>query len=51
LELFQKIVADAALDAGVEASILITLGQAEDHPIKLSFPESRYLKGFVVQVT
>ncbi len=51
LELFQKIVADAALDAGVEASILTTLGQAEDHPIKLSFPESRYLKGFVVQVT
>jgi len=51
LELFQKIVADAALDAGVEASILTTLGQPEDHPIKLSFPESRYLKGFVVQVT
>jgi len=44
-------VADAALDAGVEASILTTLGQAQDHPIKLSFPESRYLKGFVVQVT
>ncbi len=51
LELFQKIVADAALDAGVEASILSTLGQTEDHPIKLSFPESRYLKGFVVRVT
>ncbi len=50
-DLFQKIVADAALDARVDASILITLGQTEDHPIKLSFPESRYLKGLVVQVT
>ncbi len=50
-DLFQKIVADAALDARVDASILITLGQTEDHPINLSFPESRYLKGLVIQVT
>lgn len=49
-DLFQKIVADAALDAGVEASILEILGQADDHPIRLQFPEGRYLKGLVCRV-
>jgi 23S rRNA (cytosine1962-C5)-methyltransferase len=43
--LFQKIVADAALDAGVEAQIVDRLGQAGDHPVLLSFPEAAYLKG------
>ncbi|MEA3326997.1 MAG: 23S rRNA (cytosine(1962)-C(5))-methyltransferase RlmI, partial [Chloroflexota bacterium] len=46
---FQKIVADAALDAGVDAQILYRLGQASDHPINLAFPEGSYLKGLVVQ--
>jgi 23S rRNA (cytosine1962-C5)-methyltransferase len=45
--LFQKIVADAALDARVEAQILERLGQAADHPTLLSFPEATYLKGLV----
>jgi 23S rRNA (cytosine1962-C5)-methyltransferase len=49
-ELFQKIVADAALDAGVEAQIIEHLFQAPDHPIALNFPEGAYLKGFVVRV-
>jgi 23S rRNA (cytosine1962-C5)-methyltransferase len=48
-ELFQKIVADAALDAGVEANVIDWLGQPADHPVALSFPESRYLKGLVVR--
>jgi 23S rRNA (cytosine1962-C5)-methyltransferase len=48
-ELFQKIVADAALDAGVSGSILGWLGQPEDHPVRLSFPEGRYLKGLICQ--
>ncbi len=47
LDLFQKIVADAAIDAAVEAKILQTLGQPGDHPIGLPCPESRYLKGLV----
>lgn len=47
--LFQKIVAGAALDAGVEAVILEKLGQASDHPIALSFPEGEYLKGLICQ--
>ncbi len=47
---FQKIVADAALDAEVDAKILYRLGQAPDHPIHLAFPEGHYLKGLVCQV-
>jgi 23S rRNA (cytosine1962-C5)-methyltransferase len=49
-DLFQKIVADAALDAGCEAQIVRRLGQAADHPTLLSFPESSYLKGFICTV-
>ena len=45
--LFQKIVASAALDAGVEAQILAHLEQAPDHPVALHFPEGAYLKGLV----
>ncbi len=45
--LFQKIVASAALDAGVEAIILARLHQAADHPVALHFPEGAYLKGLL----
>jgi len=45
--LFQKIVASAALDAGVEAQIMEHLSQAADHPVALNFPEGAYLKGLV----
>jgi 23S rRNA (cytosine1962-C5)-methyltransferase len=45
--LFQKIVASAALDAGVEAQIVEHLSQASDHPVALNFPEGAYLKGLV----
>jgi 23S rRNA (cytosine1962-C5)-methyltransferase len=48
--LFQKIVADAALDAGVDAQIVRQLSQAPDHPIALNFPEGEYLKGLICQV-
>lgn len=50
LDLFQKVVADAALDAGREAQILQRLGQAPDHPVSLAFPEAGYLKGLVCRV-
>ena len=46
-ELFQKVVADAALDAGRNAKIISVLEQPADHPIALNFPEGRYLKGLV----
>ena len=49
-ELFQKIVADAALDAGREAQIVRRLAQASDHPTLLSFPEGAYLKGLICRV-
>ena len=45
--LFQKIVASAALDAGVEAQIIEHLSQGVDHPVSLHFPEGTYLKGLV----
>lgn len=48
-ELFEKIVAGAALDAQVQAAVLQWLGQPADHPVVLSFPEGRYLKGLVCQ--
>ena len=48
--LFQKIVAGAALDAGVQASIVEQLHQSPDHPVGLNFPEGAYLKGLICQV-
>jgi len=48
-DLFQKIVASAALDAKVDAQILKRLHQAPDHPTALNFPEGAYLKGFMIQ--
>ncbi len=50
IELFQKIVAGAALDAGVEARIVRRLAAAADHPVLLDFPEGEYLKGLVCAV-
>ncbi len=49
-DLFQKIVAGAALDAGVEAQVVERLFQGPDHPVALNFPEGAYLKGLVVRV-
>ncbi len=49
-ELFQKIVADAALDAGRDTQIIKRLNQAADHPTALNFPEGHYLKGLLCRV-
>ena len=49
LELFQKIVAGAALDAGRDARIVRRLSGAADHPVGLAYPEGEYLKGLLVQ--
>jgi 23S rRNA (cytosine1962-C5)-methyltransferase len=49
-ELFQKIVAGAALDAGVQGKIIRKLGPGGDHPVALNFPEGAYLKGLLVHV-
>jgi 23S rRNA (cytosine1962-C5)-methyltransferase len=49
-QLFQKIVAGAALDAGIEAQILAHLFQDRDHPVTLNFPEGSYLKGLLLKI-
>ena len=49
-DLFQKIIAGAALDAGVDAQIVHQLHASADHPVLLSFPEGAYLKGLVLRV-
>lgn len=48
-DLFQKILAGAALDAQADASIVGHFNAAADHPILLSFPEGEYLKGLLLQ--
>ena len=50
LEMFQKIVASAASDVGIDARILHRLSAAPDHPVGLAVPEGEYLKGLACQV-
>ena len=47
-ELFHKIVAGAAMDAGVDGFIFDRMGAAPDHPQTMCFPEGEYLKGLAV---
>ena len=49
-ELFQKITADACLEAGRSGRIIRRFTQAADHPVALGVPESAYLKGLAVRV-
>jgi 23S rRNA (cytosine1962-C5)-methyltransferase len=48
-DLFHKIVASAAIDAGADGDIVERLGGAPDHPMTLIFPEGEYLKGLIIQ--
>lgn len=50
-DLFQKILADAALDAHREIQFVEQFRQAADHPVIGSYPEGLYLKGFACLVT
>jgi 23S rRNA (cytosine1962-C5)-methyltransferase len=50
VEFFQKIIAGAALDAGVSCQIIDHLKQSPDHPVALNFPEGAYLKGFIIRI-
>lgn len=47
---FRMMLGWAAADAGCEVQILRTLSAGEDHPIRLSFPESEYLKGYILRI-
>lgn len=49
LDLFQKIVAGAAVDARRTLRLVSRLGQPADHPVPLNFPEAEYLKGLHLQ--
>ena len=49
IELFQKIVAGAAVDAKIDARIVGRLSPSADHPVLLAFPEGDYLKGLLVR--
>ena len=50
MDLFQKIVSDAAIDSGRNAQIIRWLGQSLDHPVKLHIPETSYLKGLCIKL-
>ncbi|PYN76855.1 MAG: rRNA large subunit methyltransferase I [Candidatus Rokuibacteriota bacterium] len=47
--LFEEICRDAAADAGVRLRVVDRLGQSSDHPVLLSVPETRYLKGLLLE--
>lgn len=49
-DLFQKIVADAAVDAGRDIQFIEQFRQAADHPVIATYPEGLYLKGFACRV-
>jgi 23S rRNA (cytosine1962-C5)-methyltransferase len=50
LDLFQKVIFAAALDAGKRVSFVRRLSAGPDHPVSLHAPEGEYLKGFLLEV-
>ena len=50
LDLFQKVIFAAAVDAGRRVSIVRRLTAGPDHPVSLYCPEGEYLKGFLLEV-
>lgn len=49
-EMYFDVIESAARDARRQAILLDRVSQPSDHPILLNFPESRYLKGFILEV-
>jgi 23S rRNA (cytosine1962-C5)-methyltransferase len=50
IDLFQKIVFGAAVDAGRRVQVVKRVGHAPDHPVSLHHPEGEYLKGLLLKV-
>lgn len=50
-ELFEKMLVEAALDAGVQLRQIEARQQAPDHPVLWGVPETDYLKFYLFQVT
>jgi 23S rRNA (cytosine1962-C5)-methyltransferase len=48
-DLFQKIVAGAAADAGTPLFLRERYHSAPDHPVRVEFPEGEYLKGLLLE--
>ena len=48
VDLFQKVVAGAVIDARVDAQMLERLAAGEDHPVSMTHPEGEYLKGLLL---
>ena len=48
-ELFEDTCRAAAADARIDVRVLASLTQSRDHPVLLNVPESRYLKGLLLQ--
>ena len=48
--LFRELIEDAAADTRRGVQILYETGQPIDHPVILNFPESEYLKGFILRM-
>jgi 23S rRNA (cytosine1962-C5)-methyltransferase len=46
---FEATLREAAVDAGVRARVVARLPQAPDHPVLLTVPETRYLKGVLLE--
>ena len=49
-ENFRKVLLWASGDAGRDVQIVWNFSQPPDHPVRLNFPESEYLKGFLCRV-
>ena len=50
LDLFQKVIFAAALDAGRRISFVRRLTAGPDHPVSMYCPEGEYLKGFLLEI-
>ena len=48
IDLFQKVVFGAAVDAGRKVAVVKRLCQPLDHPFSLHHPEGEYLKGLAL---
>ncbi len=48
VDLFQKIVAGAVIDARVDCQMLARLAAGTDHPLLMTHPEGEYLKGLLL---
>jgi len=46
---FEEVLVEALRDSGRTATVVARRGQAADHPVLLGFPESRYLKCFLLR--